>query len=62
MRGGIRLDVPRNDGTVGGCTTGFNLTVGVRDAYVLTAGHCVVGGRRGRWTGPGISSSAGRTP
>ncbi|RAO62377.1 hypothetical protein PSN01_01109 [Micromonospora saelicesensis] len=45
MRGGIRLDVPRDDGTVGGCTTGFNLTVGVRDAYVLTAGHCVVGGR-----------------
>ncbi|WP_124822275.1 trypsin-like serine protease [Micromonospora ureilytica] len=45
MRGGIRLDVPRDDGTVGGCTTGFNLIVGARDAYVLTAGHCVVGGR-----------------
>ncbi|WP_210916675.1 trypsin-like serine protease [Micromonospora sp. U21] len=45
MRGGIRLDVPRDDGTVGGCTTGFNLIVGVREAYVLTAGHCVVGGR-----------------
>ncbi|MET8089203.1 trypsin-like serine protease [Micromonospora sp. NPDC005220] len=46
MRGGIRLDVPRDDGTVGGCTTGFNLIVGVRDLpYVLTAGHCVVGGR-----------------
>ncbi|SCL65407.1 streptogrisin C [Micromonospora citrea] len=45
MRGGIRLDVPRDDGTVGGCTTGFNVIVGVRTPYVLTAGHCVVGGR-----------------
>ncbi|MGK5673889.1 trypsin-like serine protease [Micromonospora sp. URMC 106] len=45
MRGGIRLDVPRDDGTVGGCTTGFNVLVGLRDPYVLTAGHCVVGGR-----------------
>lgn len=46
MRGGIRLDVPRDDGTVGGCTSGFN----VRSAktgtyYVLTAGHCVLSSR-----------------
>ncbi|MGN9766104.1 trypsin-like serine protease [Micromonospora sp. SD12] len=45
MRGGIRLDVPRDDDTVGGCTTGFNVVAGLRDPYVLTAGHCVVGGR-----------------
>ncbi|MEU9506805.1 trypsin-like serine protease [Micromonospora sp. NPDC048170] len=45
MRGGIRLDVPRDDGTVGGCTSGFNITVAGRSPYVLTAGHCVVGGR-----------------
>ncbi|MCM0674721.1 S1 family peptidase, partial [Micromonospora phytophila] len=45
MRGGIRLDVPRDDGTVGGCTSGFNLTISGRTPYVLTAGHCVVGGR-----------------
>lgn len=45
MRGGIRLDVPRDDGTVGGCTVGFNIRSQVRKWYVLTAGHCVVGGR-----------------
>ncbi|MEH1012285.1 trypsin-like serine protease [Micromonospora sp. CPCC 206060] len=46
MRGGIRLDIPRDDGTVGGCTSGF--TVFSRTTgryYLLTAGHCVVGGR-----------------
>ncbi|MBO4208513.1 trypsin-like serine protease [Micromonospora echinofusca] len=46
MRGGIRLDIPRDDGTVGGCTSGF--TVFSRSTgryYLLTAGHCVVGGR-----------------
>ncbi|MGN9776392.1 trypsin-like serine protease [Micromonospora sp. H33] len=45
MRGGIRLDVPRDDGTVGGCTTGFNIVGRNAVSYVLTAGHCVVGGR-----------------
>ncbi|MGW5669607.1 trypsin-like serine protease, partial [Micromonospora sp. NPDC003776] len=45
MRGGIRLDVPRDDGTVGGCTVGFNLRSRIGKWYVLTAGHCVVGGR-----------------
>ncbi|PZF85702.1 S1 family peptidase, partial [Micromonospora deserti] len=45
MRGGIRLDVPRDDGTVGGCTSGFNVRARSGEAYLLTAGHCVVGGR-----------------
>ncbi|MFI5487535.1 S1 family peptidase [Micromonospora echinaurantiaca] len=45
MRGGIRLDVPRDDDTVGGCTSGFNLRARSGAYYVLTAGHCVVGGR-----------------
>ncbi|WP_405100499.1 S1 family peptidase [Micromonospora sp. NBC_01412] len=48
MRGGIRLDVPRDDGTVGGCTSGFNVRDRSGAAYVLTAGHCVVGGRHTR--------------
>ncbi|SCG34136.1 S1 family peptidase [Micromonospora halophytica] len=42
MRGGIRLDVPRDNGTVGGCTTGFNVRARSGRYYVLTAGHCVV--------------------
>jgi streptogrisin C len=42
MMGGIRLDVTRDDGTYGGCTTGFNLrSVVTGDFYLLTAGHCV---------------------
>ncbi|MEU8297629.1 trypsin-like serine protease [Micromonospora sp. NPDC048909] len=45
MRGGIRLDVPRDDGTVGGCTSGFNVRSRSGESFVLTAGHCVVGGR-----------------
>lgn len=46
LRGGIRLDVPRDDGSVGGCTTGYNIRSAVTGAYyVLTAGHCVTGGR-----------------
>jgi Trypsin len=45
IRGGIRLDIPRDNGTVGGCTTGFLLwSTVLRRTYVLTAGHCVVGG------------------
>ncbi|WP_052745023.1 trypsin-like serine protease [Micromonospora sp. HK10] len=42
MRGGIRLDVPRDNGTVGGCTTGFNVRDKNNVDYVLTAGHCVL--------------------
>ncbi|SCE79492.1 streptogrisin C [Micromonospora viridifaciens] len=41
MRGGIRLDIPRDNGTVGGCTSGFNLRARSGQYYVLTAGHCV---------------------
>jgi streptogrisin C len=43
IRSGIRLDVPRDDATVGGCTTGWSLrSRSTGDYYVLTAGHCVV--------------------
>ncbi|EME55906.1 putative secreted protein [Amycolatopsis decaplanina DSM 44594] len=45
MRGGIRLDMKRDDGTWGGCTSGFNLrsTGGgfPGKGWVLTAGHCM---------------------
>jgi streptogrisin C len=45
MRGGLRLDMQRDDGTWGGCTSGFNLrsTGGGHPgkAWVLTAGHCM---------------------
>ncbi|MBP2322047.1 streptogrisin C [Kibdelosporangium banguiense] len=45
MRGGIRLDMKRDNGTWGGCTSGFNLrsTGGGFDGkgWVLTAGHCM---------------------
>ncbi|GII24584.1 hypothetical protein Pme01_41810 [Planosporangium mesophilum] len=49
FRGGLRLEVTRDDGTTGVCTSGFNVRArgGAYDgrAFVLTAGHCVVGGR-----------------
>ena len=49
MRGGLRLDISRDDGTVGGCTSGFNVRAHggayAGQAFVLTGGHCVVGGR-----------------
>ncbi|MDT4989175.1 MAG: streptogrisin [Micromonosporaceae bacterium] len=49
MRGGIRLDIPRDDATVGGCTAGFNIraTEGTYagQPFVLTGGHCVNSGR-----------------
>jgi len=50
MRGGLRLNVTRDDGTVGGCTNGFNVTrLDQNDSstvdYMLTAGHCVLGDR-----------------
>jgi hypothetical protein len=41
MRGGIRLDVTRDDGSFGGCTSGYNLVSATGERYVLTAGHCV---------------------
>ncbi|SFH61807.1 trypsin-like serine protease [Amycolatopsis regifaucium] len=45
MRGGIRLDMKRDDGTWGGCTSAFNLrsTGGgfPGKGWVLTAGHCM---------------------
>ncbi|MFE2753600.1 trypsin-like serine protease [Actinosynnema sp. NPDC059335] len=45
MRGGLRLDMKRDNGTWGGCTAGFNLrsTGGGHPgkAWVLTAGHCM---------------------
>lgn len=45
MRGGLRLDVHRDDNSWGGCTAGFNVrsggTVWNGWAWVLTAGHCV---------------------
>ncbi|MBB5897572.1 trypsin-like serine protease [Kutzneria kofuensis] len=45
MRGGLRLDYTRDDGSMGGCTTSFNVrsTGGGfpnNTAWVLTAGHC----------------------
>jgi streptogrisin C len=49
MLGGIRLDIQRDDGTWGGCTSGFNVRAqggSFADVpFVLTGGHCVVGGR-----------------
>lgn len=45
MRGGLRLDLKRDNGTWGGCTAGFNLrtTGGAFPGvpWVLTAGHCM---------------------
>ncbi|NUT53734.1 MAG: hypothetical protein HOV94_41555 [Saccharothrix sp.] len=45
MRGGLRLDLKRDNGTWGGCTAGFNLrSVGgghPGQGWVLTAGHCM---------------------
>lgn len=45
MRGGLRLDMRRDNGTTGGCTAGFNLrtTGGAFPGvpWVLTAGHCM---------------------
>lgn len=45
MRGGLRLDMKRDDGTWGGCTAGFNLRSSgggfPGKGWVLTAGHCM---------------------
>jgi streptogrisin C len=47
MRGGLRLNIQRDNGSWGGCTSGFNVrSYGGNYAgwgWVLTAGHCVVG-------------------
>jgi streptogrisin C len=40
IHGPLRLDISRDDGTVGGCTSGFNVRSG-SSIFVLTAGHCV---------------------
>jgi streptogrisin C len=49
MRGGIRIDAKRDDGSWGGCTSGFNVRAagGTLNGagFVLTAGHCVVSSR-----------------
>lgn len=48
MRGGLRLDVQRDDGNWGGCTSGFNVRSWYGSysgwAWILTAGHCVLSG------------------
>lgn len=43
MRGGMRLDIKRDNGTWGGCTNGFNVHGSNGWRYTLTAGHCVLG-------------------
>jgi streptogrisin C len=43
MRGGLRLDIQRDDGTYGGCTNGYNIyDDDTGKPYILTAGHCVM--------------------
>jgi streptogrisin C len=48
MRGGLRLDIQRDNGTFGGCTSGFNARARggqyAGQGFVLTAGHCVASG------------------
>ncbi|HCU48855.1 MAG TPA: hypothetical protein DGG94_03370 [Micromonosporaceae bacterium] len=44
IRGGIRIDVPRVNGTVGGCSVGYRVRSAVSGKeFLLTAGHCVLG-------------------
>jgi streptogrisin C len=47
MRGGMRINVPRDNGTTGGCTNGFNVEgAGLNNnhwRYTLVAGHCILG-------------------
>lgn len=44
MRGGLRLDLQRdNDGAFGGCTAAFNVRRDDGKPFILTAGHCVTG-------------------
>lgn len=44
MRGGVRLHVRRDNGDWGSCTAGFNVRGSNGWIYLLTAGHCVLGG------------------
>jgi streptogrisin C len=48
MRGGLRLDIQRDNGTFGGCTSGFNVRAKggqfAGTGFILTAGHCVASG------------------
>lgn len=41
MRSGVRLNVRRNNGSWGTCTSGFNVRGSNGLYYMLTAGHCV---------------------
>jgi streptogrisin C len=47
MRGGLRLDIKRDDGSWGGCTSGFNVrssgSIWNGWGWIVTAGHCVAG-------------------
>ena len=43
MRGGFRLKIPRDNGSNGYCTNGFNVKGSNGFVYTLTAGHCVLG-------------------
>jgi hypothetical protein len=45
MKGGYRLELPRDNGTYAGCTNGFNIKGSNHFRYTLTAGHCVLGGQ-----------------
>ena len=51
MRGGLRLNIQRDNGSWGGCTAGYNVRSGGGSVngwgWVLTAGHCVVGKTNG---------------
>jgi streptogrisin C len=42
IRGGVRLDVKRANGSWGACTNGFNIGDSRGWAYTLTAGHCAL--------------------
>lgn len=43
MKGGYRLELPRDDNSYAGCTNGFNVIAANGTRYTLTAGHCVTG-------------------
>ncbi len=65
LRGGVRLDIQRVDGSVGGCSMGFHLQSKVtKKRYILTAGHCVLGSTHAhvdsafhQWYGPKLPVS-----
>lgn len=43
MKGGYRLELPRDNGVYAACTNGFNIKGSNGWRYTLTAGHCVLG-------------------